>query len=204
MRHKVAGNRLGRNSTLRKATIRDIAKATLIRQRICTTRARAKEARKLVDRLITLGKKGQLHHKRIAFSILGDHRLVSDLFQKIATRFQQRKGGYTRIIAISSPRRGDDARLVYLELTEKDRIIISNVKIGRSKSKEAQAHSHEKPVEGAPKLTQATEEAAQNVKEEKPRRSAPVKKENVPDKGQGKKNIVGGIKKMFQRKTGAE
>ena len=58
MKHGIAGNKLSRNSTLRKATVRDIAKATLIRQRICTTHAKAKEARRLVDRLITLGKKG--------------------------------------------------------------------------------------------------------------------------------------------------
>ena len=58
MRHGMAGNRLSRNSTLRKATVRDLAKATLIAQRICTTEAKAKEARRLVDKLITLGKKG--------------------------------------------------------------------------------------------------------------------------------------------------
>ena len=68
MRHGITGNRLGRNSTLRQATVRDIAKATLVVQRVCTTKAKAKEARKLVDRLITLGKKGRLADKRRAFS----------------------------------------------------------------------------------------------------------------------------------------
>ena len=58
MKHRIAGNRLGRNSSLRKATMRDIAKAILIHERVCTTQGKAKEARKLVDRLITLGKKG--------------------------------------------------------------------------------------------------------------------------------------------------
>ncbi|MCK5611113.1 50S ribosomal protein L17, partial [Candidatus Pacearchaeota archaeon] len=115
MRHAVSGNKLGRNSSWRKATVRDIAKATLIRQRICTTKAKAKEARKLVDRLITLGKKGTLAHRRKAFSILNDHKLVSQLFNKTAPRFQKRKGGYTRIIPLSF-RRGDNAQLVYLEL----------------------------------------------------------------------------------------
>ena len=64
MRHGIAGNTLSRNQTLRKATVRDIAKATLIVQRICTTHAKAKEARKLVDKLITLGKRGALADKR--------------------------------------------------------------------------------------------------------------------------------------------
>jgi len=83
MRHGISGNRLGRNSSLRKATIRDIAKATLIQQRICTTQAKAKEARKLVEKLITLGKKDTLANKRRAFSILCNHKLVSDLFISI-------------------------------------------------------------------------------------------------------------------------
>ena len=128
MRHGLAGNRLSRNQSLRKATVRDLAKATLIQQRIRTTKAKAKEARKLVDRLITLGKKGSLAGRRKAFSILCDHHLVSQLFNKTAPLFKQRLGGYTRIIPISARRMGDNAELVYLELTEKDHIIISNQK----------------------------------------------------------------------------
>src|SRR5210317_995063 len=110
MRHGISGNKLGRNSALRKATVRDIAKATLLRQRICTTKAKAKEARKLVDRLITLGKKGTLAHKRKAYSILCNHKIVSELFSKMAPRFLKRNGGYTRIIPLAA-RRGDNAHL---------------------------------------------------------------------------------------------
>src|SRR5689334_13312479 len=98
MKHKMAGNRLGRNRSLLKATLRDIAKATLIRERISTTKAKAKEARKLVEKLITLGKKGTLADKRRAFAILSDHKIVSDLFNKTSPRFKSRVGGYTRII----------------------------------------------------------------------------------------------------------
>ena len=100
MRHGMSGNKLSRNSSLRKATVRDLAKATLIRQRICTTQAKAKEARKLVDKLITLGKKGTLAGRRRAFSILCDHRLVSMLFTKTSPRFKARAGGYTRIVRL--------------------------------------------------------------------------------------------------------
>src|SRR5438093_6655543 len=124
MRHGMAGNRLGRNSGLRKATVRDLAKATLIHQRVSTTKAKAKEARRLVDQLITLGKKGSLAHKRKAFAILCDHALVSELFGKISGRFRSRIGGYTRIIPLSM-RRGDNAQLAYLELTEKEIVIIN-------------------------------------------------------------------------------
>ncbi|MCA9400618.1 MAG: 50S ribosomal protein L17, partial [Candidatus Omnitrophica bacterium] len=70
MRHGIAGNKLNRNRSLRKATIRDIAKAALLKQRIQTTTAKAKEARKMVDKLITMGKKGTLADKRRAFAIL--------------------------------------------------------------------------------------------------------------------------------------
>ncbi len=120
MRHQLAGNRLGRNAPLRKATIRDMAKATLLHQRIQTTKAKAKEARKMVERLITLGKRNTLSAKRKAFSILCDHQLVSSLFGRIAPRFKERMGGYTRIIPLASRRRGDNAALVFLELTERE------------------------------------------------------------------------------------
>ncbi len=127
MRHGLAGNRLGRNQSLRKATVRDLAKATLVHQRILTTKAKAKEARKLVDRLITLGKKGTLAHRRKAFSILSDHALVSELFKTTSKRFHSRLGGYTRIIPLSL-RRGDNAQLAFLELTEKTEVIVSKPK----------------------------------------------------------------------------
>ena len=124
MRHKIAGNTLNRKTAHRKATIRDIAKATLIQERICTTKAKAKEARKLVDRLITMGKKGTLADKRRAFAIICDHNVVSDLFNNVAKRFEKRNGGYTRII-LANNRRGDNAQLDYLELVDKSRTIIS-------------------------------------------------------------------------------
>src|SRR6185295_17044125 len=128
MRHKISGNRLSRNKSLRKATLRDLAKATLIDQRICTTSAKAKEARKLVEKLITLGKKDTLAARRRAFAILCDHSLVSSLFKETAPRFKNRLGGYTRIIPFNQ-RIGDNAEMVFLELTEKDRAIISGQKL---------------------------------------------------------------------------
>ena len=134
MRHGISGNRLSRNSSLRKATMRDIAKATLIEERICTTEAKAKEARKLVDKLITLAKKGTLADKRRAFAVLCNHKLVSELFSDVAPRFKERKGGYSRIIHLGT-RRGDNAKLVYLELTEKKEIIISKTKSKASSNK---------------------------------------------------------------------
>ncbi|MBI3008845.1 MAG: 50S ribosomal protein L17, partial [Candidatus Omnitrophica bacterium] len=135
MRHAIAGNRLNRSGSLRKATLRDLAKATLMEERICTTKAKAKEARKLVDRLITLGKNGTLVDRRRAFSILCDHGLVSQLFKETSSRFKKRMGGYTRIVSLGA-RRGDNAQLVLLELTEKKEVIISHPKSEAAEKKE--------------------------------------------------------------------
>jgi|CXWL01.1.fsa_nt_gi large subunit ribosomal protein L17 len=124
MRHGISGNKLSRNQSLRKATMRDMARAILIEERIFTTKAKAKEGRKFIEKLITMGKKGTLAEKRRAFAILCDHQMVSDLFDKTAPRFKNRMGGYTRIIPFGN-RRGDNAEMVYLELTEKSKVIVS-------------------------------------------------------------------------------
>ena len=127
MRHGLSGNRLSRNRSLRKATLRDMARAILVQERICTTRAKAKEARKMIEKLITLGKQDTLAARRHAFAILCDHAEVSQLFSTIAPRFKARNGGYTRIIPYIQ-RAGDNAELAFLELTEKSREIITNQK----------------------------------------------------------------------------
>ena len=187
MRHKIAGNRLSRNQSLRKATLRDLAKATLIDQRICTTRAKAKEARRLVEKLITLGKKDTLAARRRAFAILCDHSLVSSLFKETAPRFKNRLGGYTRIIPFNK-RIGDNAEMVFLELTEKDRNIISGQKL-RKKTEET-------PSAEDAQTKPAVEETKGIVKPEHSK--ADIK---TATKTTAKPT---GIKKLFQRKTGGE
>lgn len=168
-----------------------MAKATLIRQRICTTMAKAKEARKLVDQLITLGKKGSLAHKRRAFAILCDHQLVSDLFNKTAPRFRQRNGGYTRIIPLALPRRGDSAKMVYLELTEKEVVVISKPK----------AQAAAKVVDTTAK-SQPEKSLDKSPVSPKPEKSHPQKDLPNPGKISKPKNIVSGIKKIFKQKIG--
>lgn len=195
MRHARAGNRLGRNSTLRKATIRDLAKATLLRQRICTTKANAKEARKMVERLITLGKKGELVQKRKAFSILCDHQLVSNLFSSIAPRFKSRMGGYTRIIPISTRRRGDNAELVYLELTEKDLTVVKKQPAESTKSKETKSSA----VEQKQKKSEVSKEKKEKPAKSESTRKTPPTKDAGQDKTKSSKNIMGGIKKIFNK-----
>ncbi len=198
MRHAKAGNRLGRNSALRRATLRDLAKATLLQERICTTKPKAQEARKLVDRLITFGKHGTLSDRRRAFAILCDHRLVSDLFQRISPRFKSRLGGYTRIISLAK-RRGDNAQLAFLELTEKEKITISKPK--------TQAQAKPAPAPGAvlekkPGKDLKTEVKPQPEVKKEPLKSEPMKphpQKELPSKGKPnfKSNIMSGIKRMF-------
>jgi len=193
MRHGIAGNKLNRNSSHRKATVRDIAKATLIQQRICTTKAKAKEARKLVDKLITLGKKGALADKRHAFAILCDHKLVSQLFTQTASRFKNRVGGYTRIIPLGN-RRGDNAQLVFLELTEKAEIIVSKPKSTATAKKDSEVKTIEKQT-----IKETSEESSVEKKDFKPSSKKDVTK---LDKGKDGKKFFGGIRKMFNRKAG--
>ena len=202
MRHGMAGNRLSRNSTLRKATVRDLAKATLITQRICTTEAKAKEARKLVDKLITLGKKGTLAAKRRAFSILTDHKLVSDLFAKTSPRFKNRIGGYTRIIKLGT-RRGDNAALAYLELTEKESIVISKPKSAVTAQKEKvpedgqHEHGHEHHGHEHHEHAHEHEAKPKAIIKEDPKQDVIKDPKSLPGKDKPRGKFLSGIRKMF-------
>ncbi len=204
MRHNIVGNRLGRFSSWRKATVRDIAKATIIHQRICTTKARAKEARKLVEHLITLGKDNTLAAKRMAFSILCDHQVVSDLFNKVARRFEHRLGGYTRIIPLPLIRRGDNASLVYLELTEKH---IEEPKVKQLSAKDAKEKSPQEPVEAkkeSPKMESHKvdqEEQKTQPQPHKETKEKPVVHHKDIAKSKVKPSVVtSGIKRFFSKK----
>ena len=179
----------------------------MIRQRICTTKEKAKEARKLVDRLITLGKNGTLAARRRAFAILCDHGLVSQLFNSIAGRFNLRAGGYTRVIPLGN-RRGDNAQLAFLELTEKDKIIISKTKTEAQAKTQTQTKSAgSAPVEKKktrPEKTAATLEP-EELKKDKPQKTEITKTHSKKDITQEKPKFVpkflSGIRKMFTRKS---
>lgn len=188
MRHGIAGNKLSRNRSLRKATVRDLAIATLKHQRIQTTKAKAKEARKLVDRLITLGKKGTLADKRRAFSILCDHQLVSQLFNSVAPNFKERQGGYTRVISMVN-RRGDNAEMALLELTERQDVVVNTPQVSSLKEKKSVTEMESKPVKSKKVKTAkvAKTQSLESGEEVKPKEKA-----------------AGGIKKIFNRKTSTE
>ncbi len=119
MRHNKAGKRLGRNSSHRRAMMRNMVTSLLEHDRITTTDARAKELRKLADRMITLAKRGDLHARRQALQVVQDRKVVAKLFDRLAPRYQERPGGYTRIIKLGS-RPGDNASLSIIELVEEE------------------------------------------------------------------------------------
>ena len=115
MRHLKSGRQLSRNSAHRWALMRNLITALLREEKIRTTDPKAKELRRWVDRVITLGKRGSLHARRQALGIVQDKAVVRKLFDTIAPRFKDRPGGYTRIIKLGV-RRGDAAQMSLIEL----------------------------------------------------------------------------------------
>src|SRR3954471_21361000 len=116
MRHKKAGRRLNRNSEHRAALYRNLTRALIEHERIITTVAKAKEARRFVEKLITLAKKGTLHARRLCIARLRDKEAVAKLFNVIAPRFADRPGGYTRVLKRLERRLGDGGYTAFLEL----------------------------------------------------------------------------------------
>jgi len=119
MRHRIAGRKLGRTSAHRKAMFDNLCHALLKHEQITTTLPKAKELRPVVERLITLGKRGNLHARRQAIATLQDTKLVEKLFSTLAERYKDRAGGYTRILKAGF-RHGDAAAMGVIELIERD------------------------------------------------------------------------------------
>lgn len=115
MRHRKSGRRLGRTTSHKEAMFRNMVTSVFEHERIVTTTPKAKEVRKVVDKMITLAKRGDLHAKRQALSFIRSRDVVAKLFDEISGQFADRNGGYTRIIQ-TGPRRGDAAPMAILEL----------------------------------------------------------------------------------------
>ncbi|PYI50111.1 50S ribosomal protein L17 [Paenibacillus flagellatus] len=121
----MAYQKLGRDSSARKALFRDLVTDLFLYERIQTTEAKAKEVRSIAEKLITLAKRGDLHARRQAAAFVrreelpdADQDAIQKLFSELATRYSERPGGYTRILKLG-PRRGDAAPMVYLELVDR-------------------------------------------------------------------------------------
>lgn len=112
----MAGYRkLGRTSSQRKAMLKNLVTALLEHDKIMTTGTRAKEAQSIAEKMITLGKRGDLHARRQALAYITKEDVVKKLFDEIAPKYKEKNGGYTRILKVA-PRRGDGAEVVLLEL----------------------------------------------------------------------------------------
>ena len=142
MRHRKSGRQLGRNSSHRKAMFRNMVTSLLEHGRIKTTDAKAKELRRIAARMITLGKKGSLHARRLAGQTIRSEAVIHKLFTEIAPGFKDRHGGYTRITKLGKPRAGDNALMSIIELMPAG---APDVKRGR------------KPVAPAPKVAAPVE-----------------------------------------------
>lgn len=119
MRHGFSGRKLNRTHSHRKAMLSNMAAALIKHEQIKTTLPKAKDLRPVVERLVTLGKKGGLHNRRLAFDFLRDDGMVRKLFSTLAERYEDRAGGYTRVLKAGF-RYGDSAPMGIIEFVERD------------------------------------------------------------------------------------
>ena len=190
MRHAKKRLQLSRFTSWHDATIRSLARNMIICQSIKTTLVRAKASKQLIEKLVTLGKKNTLFARRQAQKVLGEHKLVNQLFNEIAPRFAKRNSGFTRIIGLGK-RRGDNAEMVIFEFTE--------LKIKESK-KPKSAVKLTKEVKG--QAAQEDIEAIENksIAEQK-KESKTAIKDNPIDEKKPQKKFMGGLRTIFKKKS---
>ena len=153
MRHNVDGRKLGRTAAHRRALYRSLVISLITHEKIKTTTPKAKEARRLADRLITFAKRGDLSARRHVASILNDKKAVQKLFDELGPRYADRPGGYTRVMKFGKPRRGDNAEMALLELVQ-DGDRPDKKRSGRK------AQPAKKPAAAKPKAESKAEEKA--------------------------------------------
>ena len=119
MRHRLSGRKLNRTSAHRKAMFANMAVALIKHEQIKTTLPKAKDLRRVVDRLVTLGKRGDLHARRQALAVLKDTKITAKLFDELAERYKERPGGYTRVLKAGF-RYGDMAPMGIIELVDRN------------------------------------------------------------------------------------
>jgi len=165
MKHRVAGRRLDRTTEHRIAMFRNQVTQLLRHERIVTTTPKAKELKRIADKVITLGKKGSAHARRIAFRDVRDPEVIEKLFGPIAERYATRAGGYSRIIH-KGKRHGDNADMSIIELV--DRVTAAAGKGEADEAKGAKAPRSEKAArsEKAPKAEKKSDNKAKKAKGE--------------------------------------
>ncbi len=194
MRHRVGGRKLGRSTSHKDAMLRNMVTSFLKFETIETTDAKAKELRRVAEKMITLAKRGGLHARRQAAAVIREKDIVKKLFDEIGARFADRQGGYTRIVKTGF-RAGDSAPLAVIELLAKPAAAEKKEKKGAKAKKEPKAKKEAKAKkeprakkETKPKAEKAktpkTEKAPKTEKEAKPKKTAT--KKSAPKKEAGK------------------
>jgi len=171
MRHRKKGRKLNRTASHKKALMRNLANQLFEHKEIRTTTAKAKEARSTVERLITYAKKGDLHHRRLAFGFLRQKATIKMLFDEIAPTYADRQGGYTRILQLGT-RMGDGASMSILQLvgfeTLGETVKADKKKKARKKAdKSAAADTADKSTDTAPEEEKVTTTKAEKGRQEK-------------------------------------
>ena len=165
MRHKVAGYKLGRTTSHRRAMLRNMVTSIIMEERIETTVTKAKAVRPSVEKMITLGKKGNLAARRQAASYLMTNEAVTKLFDTVAPRFGDRNGGYTRIVR-TAWRKGDGAEKAFIELLGSEQVI-DETRQKRAEIRAKRAEENRKAMEHADEEAQAQKNMAENEAEGK-------------------------------------
>jgi large subunit ribosomal protein L17 len=159
MRHGVKGRKLGRTASHRLATLKSLATSVLKHKRIKTTVSKAKEARALVDKLITKAKRNDLHARRLVAQFVNDKEVVKELFNEVVPKVGDRPGGYTRVVKLGR-RLGDAAELAILELVDYNDVMNEKA-VEKKEQREAKAQAKKE------KEAEEAQEAAPVAQEEK-------------------------------------
>lgn len=197
MRHQVEKRKLGRTSAHRDAMLRNMVTSLLEYERIETTLQKAKEVRRVAERMITLAKKGDLHSLRQALRVIRKKTVAKKLFDEMAIRFNDRNGGYTRILKVGQ-RAGDNASMAIIELVAKTPV---------KKPKKSQKTEKKSPIQAAREAAKKpkTKAAAKpKAKKEAPKKAAPAKGTKKKAAGETKMSAPGSgsAKGGARKKTG--
>jgi len=185
MRHNLSGRQLSRNAPHRHALLRSLSVSLLRHETIRTTIPKAKELRRVVEPLITLGKEDSEANRRLAFSRLRDSEIVAKLFDTIGPRFKARPGGYTRILHMA-PRAGDNAPMALMQLVERSAPVAVEAEPADKKAKK---------VEAAPKVDKAEKKAKAEAKKGREKAAKEAKAAKAVEKKAAKKTSGGVAKK---------
>jgi len=189
MRHRVRAGVLGRSSSHRLAMYRNLVTSLLEHERVKTTDAKAKGVRRLAERMITLGKRGDLHARRRALRVIRSRRVAAKVFDDLAERFRDRPGGYTRIVKVGN-RVGDAAPMSVIELVEgAETVVETPAKKTRARGK-AKAEKAEPKKKAAAKKAEADEPKKKASKKKAESKKKTSKKKAEPKKKTAKKKAT--------------